>query len=132
MLACRGASAISSAALSELWLGAFCPDAAGGTKRVENTSTGPHFLQRKPKNMKPIRSAATFAAILLSMALGQAASAATYYVDSVKGTDEPNSTGGYSTPFKTISYTGKFVKPGDTVRLRGTGHFPHPTGIRGI
>ena len=52
--------------------------------------------------------------------------ATTYYIDPVNGIDSPNMTGGLTTPFKTIHYAGGFAGPGDTVNLRGTGHYNNP------
>lgn len=74
--------------------------------------------------MKPIRIIWTLAAILVGLNLNAVARATTYYVDPVNGVDT-NDGLSVATAVKTISKAGTLASGGDTVYLRGTGHFPY-------
>ncbi|MCA1854059.1 MAG: hypothetical protein LC647_17240, partial [Beggiatoa sp.] len=78
-------------------------------------------LFQETPNMKLIRAATASAAILLSLAWGQAATAATYYVNPVSGNDANNGTT-VAQAVKTMNRAGDLAVAGDTVKLM-QGHY---------
>ena len=74
--------------------------------------------------MKTIRIAVVFAALLTGLFWESAAHAATYYIDPLNGKESNDGTSP-ATAKKTIGGVRRVVRPGDTVYLRGTAHFPY-------